>query len=128
MKAVYVLLVAFALAGCASSPQAKIEEARIQGIHRTMLEVAQFEWPQIERRFAAQDGFGALALVGGDECHRWLRAQTDVTGPAVGCQPEIDLCTGGRVSPMSGQYETLLKLSQTSTFYRASSPRAILPP
>ena len=84
--------------------------------HRPMLEVAQFERPQIERHLAAQDRFGALAVFGGNERHRRLMAQADVPRPAVGCQPEIDLRAGGRVPPMSGQNETLLKLSQTSTF------------
>ncbi|MGF6299377.1 hypothetical protein OKW42_002707 [Paraburkholderia sp. WC7.3d] len=93
-----------------------------------MLEVAQFERPQIERRVAAQDRFGALALFGRNEGDGRLRAQTDVARPAVRGQPELDFRAGGRVLPMSGQNETLLELSQTSTFKAAQSPCAILPP
>ena len=92
-----------------------------------MLEVAQFERAQIERRFAAQDGFRSLAVVGRNEGYRRLRTQAHVTGPAVCCQPEIYLRAGGGIPPVSGQNETLFKLSQTSTSKRASSPGSILP-
>ncbi len=95
--------------------------------HRPMLEVAQFERAQIEGRFAAQDGFRSLAVIGRDEGHRRLRTQAHVPGPAVCCQPETHLRAGGRIPPVSGQNETLFKLSQTSTSKRASSPGSILP-
>jgi hypothetical protein len=80
-----------------------------------MLKVAEIERTQIEWRLAAQDRFRSLAVLNGNERNRRLRTQTDVTGPAVRCQPEFDFRAGGRIPPMSGQNETLFKLSQTST-------------
>ncbi|MBB5417941.1 hypothetical protein HDG42_003988 [Paraburkholderia sp. JPY171] len=100
----------------------------VKPVDRPMLEVAQFERPQIERRVAAKYRFGPFAMFGWNEGGGRLRAQTDVARPAVRRQPELDFRAGGCVPPMSGQNETLLELSQTSTFDAAQSPCAILPP
>jgi hypothetical protein len=43
-----------------------------------------------------------------------------MTGSAIGCQPEVDFCTGGRIAPMAGQKETLLLFNHTATFANLS--------
>ncbi|MCY1183246.1 hypothetical protein D9M71_359050 [compost metagenome] len=73
-----------------------------------MLEVAQGEGAQLHVLLAAQQGFGALAMLGGNEGDRSLHGQAYLARTAVGGQPEFDFRPLGRVPPMPGQDEPLL--------------------
>ncbi|MND73710.1 hypothetical protein D3C80_652910 [compost metagenome] len=80
----------------------------IETEYRAMLEVAERQRAQLCIALAAQQGFGAFALLGGNECHRGLVGQADLSRAGIGGQPELDFGPLGRIPPMPGQDETLL--------------------
>ncbi|MNJ78618.1 hypothetical protein D3C77_764170 [compost metagenome] len=73
-----------------------------------MLEVAERQRAQLCIVLAAQQGFGALTLLGGNEGDGGLIGQADLSRAGVGRQPELDFRPLGRIAPMPGQDETLL--------------------
>lgn len=62
----------------------------------------------LDMTFFTQQQLSPLTLFGGNKCHGGLRGQPQPLWAVVGCQPKLNLGTGGSITPMAGEQETLL--------------------
>ena len=75
-----------------------------------MMEVVQVERPQLDVRLLSQHGLDEGAPLLRKEGNRMPVRHAHPPRPAVGGEPETHLGTRRRLSPVSGQDETLLQL------------------
>ncbi len=86
------------------------ELAKVLRIHtedRFLMERLQFKLTQLHVRHGREVGFHRRPMPIGDERDAAARGQQHFPRPRIGCQPVLDLCTGGRVTPVAGKDEAL---------------------